>query len=374
MRILVGIPEAGSQGGPAACEPPFLHELRRLGHEVVEEIYAFAEKNSGLTGRVRRVIDSAHRFQKCIRDGRFDLVHINTSFDTRALLRDAVIVPRLSSHGAKIFLKFHGSDARLLETRNPLFSTPRRRLLAYVDGFGVLSTEEQANFRRAGIPEHKLFVIKNVVEGNTEERSAEFLRHWNLPADRPLLLCIGRFIAAKGLLDVIVACGLLRDRGGQFLLLCLGDGPARLDAQALVQRLNLQDCVRFAGYLPEEQTAGFYRNSTVLLFPTYHYEGFPMVIFKAAAAGLPIITTRIRAAADYLQEPDNCLWVEPRRPDMLAENIIKLLADAKMTAEMSSKNKQLAARFSSAHVTGEYLEAYQTIIEGCTNDFNTLPI
>ena len=46
-----------------------------------------------------------------------------------------------------------------------------------------------------------------------------------------------------------------------------------------------------------------------------------MVIFNAAAAGLPIITTRIRAAADYLKEPDNCLWVEPRSPDLLAGKI-----------------------------------------------------
>ena len=354
------MPEAGSQGGPAACEPPFNDELRCLGHEVVEETYAFAGAASGLT-RVNRVLGTARRFQECVRDSTFDLVHINTSFDKKALLRDAVVVPRLCALGAKVFLKFHGSDARLLETKNPGLATLRRRLLSYADGIGVLSTEEQANFLRSGVPEQKIFVVKNVVEKNTQQRDSGFLRRWSLPEDRPLLLFIGRFIPAKGLLDVITACGLLRDRGQQFLLLCLGDGPARPDAEALVKRLNLQDHARFFGYIPEEQTAGFYSNSDVLCFPTYHFEGFPMVIFNAAAAGLPIVTTRIRAAADYLQEPENCLWAEPQRPDSLADKLSEILTNQELRSLMAGNNKELAARFSAAIVTAEYVNVYQQI-------------
>ncbi|HXM36980.1 MAG TPA: glycosyltransferase family 4 protein, partial [Pyrinomonadaceae bacterium] len=361
MRILVGIPEKGSQGGPAACEPPFIAELRRLGHEVVEEVYAYAETQSGLAVRASRVLGTARRFQHCVRYSRFDLVHINTSLDPKALLRDAVIVPRLSSRGAKIFLKFHGSDERLLQTKNPLLTALRRRLLSHADGIGVLSTAEQANFLRAQVPEQEVFVVKNVVEENSQERSPEFLRLWNLPDDRPLLLFIGRFVPTKGLLDVIAACALLRDAGHKFLLLCLGDGPARSAAELLVRRLNLQDCVRFFGYILEEQTAGFYANSTVLLFPTYHTEGFPMVIFNAAAAGLPIVTTRIRAAADYLKEPENCLWAEPCRPDWLVEKITELLTNDQLRLGMAANNKELAARFSDEIVTAEYLDAYRQI-------------
>ena len=361
MRILVGVPEQGSQGGPAACETPFIAELRRLGHDIVEEIYAYAESESGVTSRVNRVFGTARLFQKRVREGSFDLVHINTSFDTRALLRDAVVVPRLSAQGPKIFLKFHGSDTQLLKTKNPALAILWRRLLSHADGIGVLSTEEQADFLRAGVSEQNVFVVKNVVERNTQQRNPEFLRRWNLPDDRPLLLFIGRFIPTKGLLDVIVASGLFRDAGKQFLLLCLGDGPARPEAEGLVQRLNLQDYVRFFGYIPEEQTAGFYVNSEVLLFPTYHTEGFPMVIFSAAAAGLPIITTRIRAAADYLTEPDNCLWVEPKRPHRLAEKITRLLAQPDEQNRMRLNNRQLAVRFSAETVTREYLESYKRL-------------
>ena len=355
------MPEKDSRGGPAACEPPFIEELRRLGKEVEEELYAYAQADAELANRARRVLRTARRFRARVRDGQFDLVHINTSFDTKALLRDAVVVPRLHSGGAKIFLKFHGSNAQLLETKNPALVLARRRLLAHADAIGVLSSEERSNFLRAGVPEQKVFQIKNVVEPATNEPHTEFLRRWSLPEDVPRLLFIGRFIPAKGLLDVIRACQLLRVQGQKFELLCIGDGPARRDAEQEVRRLNLGDQVRFPGYIPEGQTAEFYANSSVLLFPTYHYEGFPMAIFKSLAAGLPVITTRIRAAADYLLEPDNCLWVEPKNPEMLAEKIVGLLHNPALQKRMGENNRTLATQFDAKVVTQEYLKIYQTI-------------
>src|SRR5882672_8109477 len=130
MRILVGMPEPGAQGGPAACEPPFIAELRRLGHEVEEEVYAYANTDVGLLSRAKRVLRTARRFRERLATSKFDLVHINTAFDLKALLRDAVIVPGLHSSRAKIFLKFHGSDGQLLATKNPLLATLRRRVLS----------------------------------------------------------------------------------------------------------------------------------------------------------------------------------------------------------------------------------------------------
>ena len=361
-RILVGMPQEGSQGGPAACEPPFIEELRRLGLEVEEEVYAYADTQPGLIKRISRVRKTSRRFRALVRTGKFDLVHLNTSFDTRALLRDAIAVQCLPATKAKVFLKFHGSNAGLLKTANPLLRALGSSLLSRADGIGVLSSEERDNFLNAGVPEEKLFVIKNVVKNKANAPDPNFRAQFNLPEDVPLLLFIGRFIEAKGLIDVIRACTVLRDGDRKFMLLCVGDGPARQDAEAEVARLALQSNVRFFGYIPEAQASAFYANSTILLFPTYHYEGFPMVIFGAAAAGLPIITTRIRAAADYLQEPANCLWIEPREPKMLAGKVISLLDNFQLSASMSANNKELVKRFCAEIVTREYLWAFKQIV------------
>jgi glycosyltransferase involved in cell wall biosynthesis len=360
------MPEQGSQGGPAACEPPFIAELRRLGHEVEEEIYAYAQTRSSPLRRVSRVRKTARRLSKLLRSRSFDVVHINTSFDTKALLRDAVVVSCLPSNGVKIFLKFHGSDARLFKTTNPLLRTLAGFLLARADGIGVLSTEERDNFLEAGVPENKVSVLKNVVENRAPTPDSHFRTKLKLGEQAPLLLFIGRFIEAKGLADVIHACKLLRDRDQDFVLLCVGDGPARESAETEVKRLGLESQVRFFGYVTEAEATEFYANSSMLVFPTYHYEGFPMVIFNAAAAGLPIITTRIRAAADYLAEPENCLWVEPRNPDQLAEAMLALITKQEVLNEMGRNNKLLVESFSAEIVTREYVECYSRVMTRLT--------
>jgi glycosyltransferase involved in cell wall biosynthesis len=387
VRVLMGMPDRESLGGPAACEPPFVAELQRLGAEVAEETYVYGERlgKTTLRQRVLRVLSTARRLRRRLRrENEFDIVHLNSSFDTMALLRDAATLRLLRSTRAKIFIKFHGSDAALFA---PHASAPKRALVRFVlkhaDGVGLLSSEERENFARAGVDRRKLFVVKNVVTGaendtdaraphsvsstqsatQTPESAGNLRAKLGVDAETPLLLFIARFIPAKGLSDVIDACAILRDAGREFELLCLGDGEARAAAEAQAARLNLSERVRFFGYVPETETPEFYAGSTMLVFPTYHYEGFPMVIFKSVAAGLPVITTRIRAAADYLNEPQNCLWVAPQNPQMLAEKIGQLLDRTDTRASMRRHNLELARQFTARVVAPEYLEIYNQLVE-----------
>lgn len=371
MRILVGMPDKHSRGGPIACEPPFVEELRKQELTIDEELYVHAGEPEQITlpNRIMRVLRTALRFRQKLKAARFDIVHLNTSFDLKAVLRDVVTLFFLRAFDVKVFLKFHGSDAALLQTKNFVLKLSSKALLQRADGIGVLSSEEKENFVRAGVNERKVFIVKNVVQTpmlpDARQRRA-FADEMKIDANVPVLLFIARFIPAKGLLDVIEACRLLRDRNHSFVLFCVGDGAALPEAKAKVEKENLQQNVRFCGFIPEAATAAFYANCTMLLFPTYHYEGFPMVIFNAIAAGTPVITTRIRAAADYLNEPDNCLWTKPRNPEMLAEKIVYLLQHNEEREQMARNNKEKAQQFTARAVTPEYVEIYRQLIEGET--------
>jgi glycosyltransferase involved in cell wall biosynthesis len=359
------MPDRESTGGPVACEPPFVAELRRAGLLVQEETYVHAEAGASVSlwTRIRRVLRTSALFRRRLITEEFDIVHLNTSFDTMALMRDVVSLSYLRrSPRARIFLKFHGSDAALLTTSNPLLRYLGRWLLARADGIGALSSEERENFLRAGVDVGRVFQVKNVVREILDQRSEAFAQRLQIDEGTPILLYIARFIRAKGLLDVVRACSIVRERGIKFMLLCVGDGEARGEAESLAAQLNLQSCVRFCGYIKEARTGEFYANATALVFPTYHYEGFPMVIFNAVAAGVPIITTRIRAAADYLNEPDNCLWVSARNPSLLAEKIMHLLSDSELRETMRRNNQKLAQQFMAPAVTQEYIEIYQRLI------------
>lgn len=363
MKILVGMPQQGSWGGPGACEPPLTEGLRQFGVEVDEEVYVYGDKLRGTKpwDRVARVVRTALRLRRRLKAQRYDLIHLNTSFDTKAVLRDTATLCLLPGN-ARVFLKMHGSDTALLRTNNRALDFLARRLIKKVAGLGVLSAEEKENFIRAGYDAGKVFVVSNTIGRPHFRTDSEFARRHDLADGEPVVLFIARFIPAKGLLDVIRACAIVRDSGRTFTLLCLGDGPARAEAETEAARLNLSTRVRFFGYLPEAETVDFYANSSMLVFPTYHQEGLPLVVLYSVAAGLPIITTRIRGAADHLQEPDNCLWVAPRDPHELAEKITRLLDHPELQQQMKYNNQQLAHRFSPPQVAAQHLQIYKKVL------------
>ncbi|MGH3054820.1 MAG: glycosyltransferase family 4 protein [Gaiellaceae bacterium] len=144
-------------------------------------------------------------------------------------------------------------------------------------------------------------------------------------------------------------------------LICVGDGPERQEAEALVSQLGVGAAVRFTGQVSELETTRHYLDSFALVIPTRHPEGFSMTIFQSLAAGLPILTTRIRAAADYLSEPENVLWVQNGQPERLAERIAWLMDHDEAAATMSRNNLLRAQDFDGEALVREFVPVYRAI-------------
>mgnify|MGYP002081771197 CR=1 FL=1 len=365
MRILVGMPDKSSLGGPIYCEPPFVVALRSSGVEVDEEVYVYGDSGTAASffERVSRVLGAARRLRARTRQKQYDVVHLNTSFDEKCVLRDLVTLVFLRRSRVPVYLKMHGSIAAFLRTESKFWRYFQRRVFKMAANIGVLSSEERELFLAAGCPEEKLSQAKYVVVAEDFKHDSNFRARRGIDVTTPILLFSARFIPAKGLLDLIEACSELKQAQRDFVLFCLGDGPIRAEAEQLVKQLDLTMQIRFTGYIAESETAAFHAGSTVFVFPTYHDEGFPLVLLKSLAAGMPIITTRIRAAADYLNEPDNCLWVNARNPHDLAEKITRILDDDALRSTMSTNNNHLAAQFSPANIAGEYLGLYEMIVQ-----------
>jgi glycosyltransferase involved in cell wall biosynthesis len=362
----MGMPDKASFGGPVACEPPFVEELQKLGVRIDEQVYVYGgqlTKRTGLFERINRVIRTAWKLRQRLQDQNFDVLHLNTSFDRKALLRDLATLFIIRSYKGSIFLKMHGSDEKLLRTNNRVLVLLMRLLFSGVDGIGVLSSEERDNFIRARVDRRKLFRVKCALKKGVYERDPSFMSRHGFSDETPALLFISRFIPAKGLMDAVRACRIVADKGYDFALFCVGDGPARQEAEAEVERLGLQRQVRFFGHVEEAETDKFFANSSMMLLPTYHCEGLPLVILHSLAAGTPIVTTRIRGAADYLRAPENCLWIEPKNPQMLADKIIELLSSPETMAAMSENNLKLAEQFAAQAMAEEYEAIYSQLIE-----------
>src|SRR6266436_2870575 len=88
MRILIGMPDKDSLGGPIYCEPPFVEGLRKAGVEVDEEVYVYGESSTPtpFLRRVWRVIEAARRLRRRTRENSYDVIHLNTSIDKKCVM------------------------------------------------------------------------------------------------------------------------------------------------------------------------------------------------------------------------------------------------------------------------------------------------
>ncbi|MGI9037071.1 MAG: glycosyltransferase family 4 protein [Pyrinomonadaceae bacterium] len=363
MKILVGMPAEDSWGGPAASEPPFVGALRKSGAQVREETYVYGdkEKPTPIFERIRRVVKTAWRFRQILRREHFDVIHLNTAVDLKTLLRDAVSLRLMKTRRAKVFLKIHGSEAKFLESKNPLIAALRNDLRKLADGFGVHTREEKTNFVSANFDENKIFFVKNAV--TISENLPEIFARVQKEKDEVFrLLFVSRFIPAKGLTETIRACARLKNKNYKFVLSAVGDGETRAEAESETEKLNLSENVKFTGYISEQEVTNYFLNSDIFIFPTRHAEGFPNVLFKAAAAGLPIVTTRVRAANDYLREPENCLF-STQSPENIAEKIIELIENKNLRQAMSENNFKLGRTLLPENIAREFLDIYKKILD-----------
>ena len=363
MKVLIGMPSADSWGGPAACEPPFVAALRESGVDVREETYVYGdkEKPTAFVERVRRVLETAFRFRRITSRENFDLIHLNTAFDLKTLLRDSISIFLMKPLGAKIFLKLHGSESGILKSANPLVAVLISYLKSRVDGFGVLSSEEKSNFIRAGFAAEKFYQVKNAVTIGAD-LPENFSGEQQETPETFRLLFVSRFIETKGLIETIRACSILKKRSVKFVLNCVGDGETRAAAESETESLGLQNEVKFTGYIPETEVTDYFLNSDAFVFPTRHAEGFPMVLFKAAVVGLPIVTTQVRAAADYLKENENCLF-STQNPNDIAEKIIEIIDNKFLRATMSANNLEFGRTLAPENIASEFIEIYQDILQ-----------
>ncbi len=121
-----------------------------------------------------------------------------------------------------------------------------------------------------------------------------------LPADRRLLLWVGRMVEVKGLDTLIAAFDLARQQQPDLHLLLVGDGPLRASVQADVERRGLGDHVTFAGAQPPAQLPDWYRATDLFVLSSLS-EGLPNVLREAVACGRPFVSTDVGSVREIAE-------------------------------------------------------------------------
>jgi glycosyltransferase involved in cell wall biosynthesis len=356
MRIFMLVPHEGISGPVPTQTPHLVAALRSLGCTIATHPWGRRNDDERLPGKLARRLRQVRSVRRALAGDEFDVAVVSTSHDWRTLVRDLAVVFAIRGRCRPIVLQFHGSQpSALVKPGRWAFTLVTALLLALVDGVMVLSTEEQAEWRafRAQPP---VFTVKNpyVRSSTWAERPGD-----RSPEDAHRVLFVGRLIEEKGIFDLVEALAAVIQRTPCSLIF-VGRGEDDRRLRERIHRLGLNEHVTVKGYLEGAVLGRMYGEATLLALPSWH-EGFPTVLAEAMDAGLPIVTTRIRGAADHLVEGEHALFVEPRDVRGIASAIITLLRDPELRARMGSANRERVRIFDPEAVGAEYLECLRSL-------------
>lgn len=117
--------------------------------------------------------------------------------------------------------------------------------------------------------------------------------------------------------------------------------------------------IRELGFVPDPELAALYQSATAFVFPSL-YEGFGIPLVEAMSAGCPVITTGWGAMQEVTGGA--ALYVDPRRPEQIADAILALASDEDRRAELRRKGLERAAAFDWARTARQTLEVFREVV------------
>ena len=173
-----------------------------------------------------------------------------------------------------------------------------------------------------------------------ERHRAALALRFGLDPPHPWLLAVAMMRAdvkreSYGLL--VRALAQVRDLPWQ--LLAVGDGPARVEVEAMLRTLG-ENRVRFAGLLPEEALPPLYAAADLYVWPALR-EAYGLAMLEAQAAGLPVVAGQDGGVAEVVADGRSGVLTAPGDPGAFSAAVRDLLERPERRQAMS----EAAARF-----------------------------
>lgn len=157
------------------------------------------------------------------------------------------------------------------------------------------------------------------------------------------LVSIGRLVPTKGHDTLLKACQLLRDEHAcEFELQMIGSGPIEAELKSLAQELDIEQAVEFRGGLAFDDVLELLQSSDAFclaprLIPGHPPDGIPNVIAEAMALRIPVVTTRVSAIPELVQDGETGALVEVDDAKAMASAIASLAADPLYAKRLSEQ-------------------------------------
>ena len=344
-HLMVGLSRSHSVGAIGLFPPAQSAVERRLAEADIPKWHL--NKRLGFDPRM---FASLHRV---FREFRPDVVHTHMAVQRYVfpvMLRHRAVVAIHTMHN----LAEHETDAFGRWVHKFAF---RNRVLP----IGI-SQEVSASVKRMYGLECKA-VIPNCIPVETYRHKPEERVRWReengLSADAVVFTCVGRLEPQKNPLLLLQAFAELKDSHAHLVL--SGEGSLRERLQTYAQAHKLCDRVHLIG--KQDNVPSVLAASDVFVLSS-NWEGNPLAVMEAMAAGLPVIATRVGGVPELVQSGDQGLLVQAGDRMVFAAAMKTLLCDAETRQAMGRAAQTRAMReFKVERMVEGYANLYREMVQ-----------
>jgi glycosyltransferase involved in cell wall biosynthesis len=237
--------------------------------------------------------------------------------------------------GLPLIVHFHGLDAHN-ETTLETYRDKYRRMFDYA--FRIVSISH--------------FMTKNLVKLGADPSRIVYNPYGprdyffeNQPDYRNTILAIGRFTDIKAPYLTIMAFKLLLEEFPDAKLVMVGNGELWETCKSLAKTWGIQSNISFLGALRHDQSRPLYAQACCFVQHSVttsggDVEGTPVAILEAAAAGLPVVSTRHAGIVDEVVHGKTGYLVEERDVVGMKNYLCALLKDKSLCRTLGENARQ----------------------------------
>ena len=306
------------------------------------------------------------RLEAALGASKFDLIHIQTPFV--AHYAATALARRL---GLPVVETYHTFFEEYLYHYIPflpksLLRMAARRLSSFqcnrLDAMVVPSHAMLAVLRQYGIVTQAEIIPTGIdLERFDTGDGAAFRKHYGIPAERPLLLFVGRVAFEKNIGFLLEAMVKIKAELPQTLLVIAGEGPALAGLQRRAAALELNDNILFIGYLHKgEQLCDCYCAADAFVFAS-RTETQGLVLLEAMALGVPVVALAAMGTCDILA-PGKGALVAQDDPSDFAVQCLRLLHDTELRKRLSDEGREYIHQWTAGAMAERMLDFYRDVV------------
>jgi glycosyltransferase involved in cell wall biosynthesis len=210
---------------------------------------------------------------------------------------------------------------------------------------------------RAGVNKNRISVIPHCIDIERIQAMANTHVNYELP-DRPIIFYAGRFSDEKGIVTLLESFPKVLDKIDATLVLA-GDGPLKpwvLSNKKLIERKYGANCITYLGWQSAETVLSFMKRADVLVVPSY-FEAFGMTILEGMCLKKPVVASAaVGGINEIITNYSDGLLVKPKDSDALANALVRLVEDRKMSLSLGNNGfKTLQSKYSTYTIAPRFL-------------------